>query len=114
MVGPYALGLVVPGETALVLSEIGVVILLFSVGLEIKTDELLSVGRPAAVTATLGVIFPIAAGAGYALLDWRRSFHGGLRGPRPRCDEHRDHEPGPGRPGGPGPTDSAGSSSGRP
>ncbi len=68
VVGPYALGLVVPGETALVLSEIGVVILLFSVGLEIKTDELLSVGRPAAVTATLGVIFPIAAGAGYALL----------------------------------------------
>jgi Kef-type K+ transport system membrane component KefB len=68
VVGPYALGLVVPGETAQVLSEIGVVILLFSVGLEIKTDELLSVGRPAAVTATLGVIFPIAVGAGYALL----------------------------------------------
>jgi len=68
VVGPYALGLVVPGETALVLSEIGVVILLFAVGLEIKTDELLQVGRPAAVTATLGVVFPIAAGVGYALL----------------------------------------------
>ena len=68
VVGPYALGLVVPGETALVLSEIGVVILLFAVGLEIKTDELLSVGRPAAVTAILGVIFPIAAGVGYAML----------------------------------------------
>ena len=68
VVGPYALGLVVPGETATVLSEIGVVILLFAVGLEIKTDELLQVGRPAAVTAVLGVIFPIAAGAGYALV----------------------------------------------
>ncbi len=68
VVGPYALGLVVPGETALVLSEIGVVVLLFAVGLEIKTDELLKVGRPAAVTATLGVVFPIAAGAGYAIL----------------------------------------------
>lgn len=66
VVGPYALGLVVPGETATVLSEIGVVILLFAVGLEIKTDELLQVGRPALVTAVLGVIFPIAAGAGYA------------------------------------------------
>ena len=68
VVGPYALGLVVPGETALVLSEIGVVILLFAVGLEIKTDELFQVGRPAAVTAILGVIFPIAAGVGYAML----------------------------------------------
>jgi Kef-type K+ transport system membrane component KefB len=68
VVGPYALGLVVPGETALVLSEIGVVILLFAVGLEIKTDELLQVGRPAAVTAILGVVFPIATGVGYALL----------------------------------------------
>ena len=68
VVGPYALGLVVPGETATVLSEIGVVILLFAVGLEIKTDELLRVGRPALVTAVLGVILPIAAGAGYAVI----------------------------------------------
>jgi Kef-type K+ transport system membrane component KefB len=68
IVGPYALGLVAPGETAIVLSEIGIVILLFAVGLEIKTDELLQVGRPAAVTAVLGVIFPIATGAAYALV----------------------------------------------
>ena len=68
LVGPFALGLVVPGETANVLAEIGVVILLFAVGLEIKTDELLHVGRPAAVTAVLGVVFPIAAGSAYALL----------------------------------------------
>ncbi|NJD11202.1 MAG: hypothetical protein FIB01_12475, partial [Gemmatimonadetes bacterium] len=67
-VGPYALALVTPGETALVLSEIGVVILLFAVGLETKTDELLQVGRPAAITAVLGVVFPIAAGVGYAML----------------------------------------------
>ena len=68
LVGPYALGLVAPGETATVLAEIGVVILLFAVGLEIKTDQLLQVGRPAAITAILGVVFPMAAGAGYALL----------------------------------------------
>ena len=67
LVGPHALGLVLPGETAAVLSEIGVVILLFAVGLEIKTDQLLQVGRPALVTAVLGVVFPIAAGAAYAL-----------------------------------------------
>lgn len=68
LVGPHVLGLVIPGETAIVLSEIGVVILLFAVGLEIKTGQLLEVGRPAAVTAVLGVVFPISAGAAYALV----------------------------------------------
>jgi len=68
VVGPYALGLVVPGETATVLAEIGVVILLFAVGLEIKTDQLLQVGRPAVVTAVLGVVFPIAAGVAFAVV----------------------------------------------
>ena len=51
LVGPYALGLVTPGETALVFSEIGVVVLLFTVGLEVRTDDLFSVGRPAILTA---------------------------------------------------------------
>jgi Kef-type K+ transport system membrane component KefB len=68
VVGPYALNLVAPGETATVLAEIGVVILLFSVGLEIKTDQLLQVGRPAIVTAALGVVLPIGAGVAYAML----------------------------------------------
>lgn len=68
VVGPYALGLVVPGETATVLAEIGVVILLFAVGLEIKTDQLLQVGRPALITAVIGLTLPIAAGAAYAML----------------------------------------------
>ncbi len=68
VVGPYALGLVVPGETATVLAEIGVVILLFAVGLEIKTDQLLQVGRPALATAVIGLALPIAAGAAYAML----------------------------------------------
>ncbi|HEY3336037.1 MAG TPA: cation:proton antiporter [Candidatus Limnocylindrales bacterium] len=65
LVGPYALGLVAPGETALVLSEIGVVVLLFTVGLEVRTDHLFSVGRPAILTAVLGMVLPI--GAGFAL-----------------------------------------------
>ncbi|MFH0751472.1 MAG: cation:proton antiporter [Chloroflexota bacterium] len=68
IVGPYALGLVVPGETATTLAEVGVVILMFAVGIEIKTDQLLQVGRPALITAVLGVVFPLAAGAAYALV----------------------------------------------
>ncbi|HEU0245302.1 MAG TPA: cation:proton antiporter [Candidatus Limnocylindrales bacterium] len=62
LVGPYALGLVTPGETALVFAEIGVVVLLFTVGLEVRTDHLFAVGKPAVLTAILGMILPIAAG----------------------------------------------------
>ena len=62
LVGPYALGLVTPGETALVFSEIGVVVLLFTVGLEVRTDHLFAVGRPAIITAVLGMVLPIVAG----------------------------------------------------
>ena len=63
-VGPYALGLVVPGETAAVFSELGVIILLFAVGLEVRLDDLLAVGRPAVLTAVIAMILPIAAGIG--------------------------------------------------
>lgn len=62
IVGPNALALVVPGETAAVLAEIGVVILLFAVGLEVRLDDLLAVGRPAVLTAVIAMILPIVAG----------------------------------------------------
>lgn len=67
LVGPYALGLVQPGETAAVFSEIGVILLLFSVGLEVRFDDLLAVGRPSAVTAVIGVVLPILAGGAVGL-----------------------------------------------
>jgi len=62
IVGPNALALVVPGETAAVLAEIGVVILLFAVGLEVRLDDLLAVGRPAVLTAVIAMFLPIVAG----------------------------------------------------
>ena len=62
LVGPGFLALVVPGETAFVLAEIGVVILLFSVGLEVRLDDLLAVGRPAVLTAIVAMALPIVAG----------------------------------------------------
>ena len=68
IVGPAALGVVVPGETAFVLAEIGVVILLFSVGLEVRLDDLLAVGRPAVLTALVAMILPIVAGVAISLL----------------------------------------------
>lgn len=67
LVGPGALALVTPGETAAVLAEIGVVILLFSVGLEVRLDALLAVGRPAVLTAVIAMILPITAGLAVGL-----------------------------------------------
>ncbi len=67
VVGTYGLGWVTPDQTALILAEFGVVILLFSVGLEVRTDDLLSVGRPAILTALLGMVFPILAAIGIGL-----------------------------------------------
>jgi Na+:H+ antiporter len=67
VVGPYALGLVAPGETANVLAEIGIVILLFSVGLEVRMDDLLIVGRPAVLTALIAMILPLVVGIAIGL-----------------------------------------------
>ena len=47
--------------------EIGVVILLFSVGLEVRLDALLAVGRPAVLTAIIAMILPIVAGVAVGL-----------------------------------------------
>jgi len=62
VVGPYALGLVTPGDVAIAFAELGVVVLLFTVGLEVRTDELFAVGRPAILTALIAMILPIVAG----------------------------------------------------
>ena len=68
VVGPFALGLVTPGDTELVFAEIGVVVLLFSVGLEVRTDDLFAVGRPAVLTAMVAMALPIVAGFAIALM----------------------------------------------
>ena len=54
-----------PGDNVEILTlfaELGVIFLLFSVGLETKVKELISVGRVALMVAILGVIIPFAAG----------------------------------------------------
>ncbi len=62
IVGPFGLGLVTPGDTATAFAELGVVVLLFSVGLEVRTDDLFKVGRPAVMTALIAMVLPILAG----------------------------------------------------
>jgi Kef-type K+ transport system membrane component KefB len=68
LVGPYALGWVVPGETAFAFAEIGVILLLFTVGLEVRFDDLLAVGRPATATAVIGIVLPVVAGVAVGIV----------------------------------------------
>ncbi|HEX7110972.1 MAG TPA: cation:proton antiporter [Mizugakiibacter sp.] len=77
VIGPSALGWVTPNEPLEVLSEIGVVLLLFAVGLETRLEDLKRVGRSAFLVGVLGVIVPFllatlwAHGSGFA---WDKSM----------------------------------------
>lgn len=66
VVGPAVLGLVEPGEVIDVFAELGVVFILFWVGLETRLHELLGVGRSAALVGVLGVLVPFAGGYAFA------------------------------------------------
>jgi len=62
VVGPSVLGLVPLSLGILVLAEIGVLLLLFEVGLETDLEELLAVGGPALAVALAGMLLPFAGG----------------------------------------------------
>ncbi len=66
LIGHYGFGWVEPNEVTHLLSELGVVFLMFNVGLETKPAQILGVGGTATLVAVLGVILPLAAG--YALM----------------------------------------------
>ncbi|MEO5623204.1 MAG: cation:proton antiporter [Dokdonella sp.] len=81
-IGPSALGWIKPEQILVgtpldVLAEIGVVLLLFSVGLETRLDDLKKVGKTAFLVGLLGVIVPFvfgslwAHGSGFA---WAKSL----------------------------------------
>jgi Na+:H+ antiporter len=62
VVGPSVLGIVEPGEVLEVFAELGVVFLLFWVGLETRLSQMREVGRTAAAVAVLGAIVPLVVG----------------------------------------------------
>ena len=66
VIGPSVLGWISENELLHALSELGVMFLLFRVGLEVKASEFLSVGRLALLVALLGVAFPL--GLGWAIM----------------------------------------------
>lgn len=62
IIGPSVLGLVAPTDLTNSLSEIGVIFLLFLVGLETKPADIFRVGGRALAVAVMGVIVPFIAG----------------------------------------------------
>ncbi len=81
-IGPGVLGLlsteqIAAGTPLDVLAEIGVVLLLFAVGLETRLDDLRKVGRSAFLVGILGVIVPFALGSLWAHgngFEWAQSM----------------------------------------
>lgn len=63
-IGPSVLGLVEPDQVFEVFAELGVVFLLFWVGLETRISDMRAVGASAALVGALGVVLPLAAGVG--------------------------------------------------
>lgn len=69
LIGPVAIGIVPAGNTIIkALSEIGVVMLMFSAGLETNIKEIKQNGIASISITTLGVLVPFAGGALVALM----------------------------------------------
>jgi Kef-type K+ transport system membrane component KefB len=67
LIGPSALGLVPHDQVIRVLGELGVILLLLDVGMEMDLAELGAVGRASLSVATVGVVVPFVTGAGAGL-----------------------------------------------
>src|SRR5262245_11844803 len=68
VIGPSVLGWVEPTEFITALAELGLLFLLFSVGLEVRASELMKIGATAITVAVLGVVVPFVAGCLLALM----------------------------------------------
>ncbi len=62
LIGPHVLGWMSPNQFLSVLSELGVMFLLFRVGLEVKAADLMRTGGTALIVALAGVILPFFVG----------------------------------------------------
>jgi len=69
LLGTYVLGVIDTSNSVLMsFAEIGVIFLMFYVGLEIRVKDLFAVGRTAILVGLLGVIFPLLIGFGSMIL----------------------------------------------
>lgn len=75
VIGPAVLGIVVESDYINVMSEIGVIVLMFLAGMEADIDELKKAGLASFVIALLGVIVPLIGG--YILYAFYNPMFGG-------------------------------------
>ncbi len=73
VLGPAMLGIIHETDFIRKLAELGVIVLMFSAGMEIDLKELKKCGKSGLVTAMMGVLFPLAGGFLVAAL-----FNGGF------------------------------------
>jgi len=73
ILGPSLFGLIEPNETVKLLAEIGIILLLFQVGVETDIKKLFSSGWMAAFIATIGFILPFLFGT--ILMHWWFKFN---------------------------------------
>jgi len=73
IIGPSILGWVQPSDLINVLAEIGVIFLLFNVGLETKPKAIFDVGKRAMFVGVMGVLLPFVAGY-FIAIAWGGSF----------------------------------------
>jgi Kef-type K+ transport system membrane component KefB len=66
LIGPHVLGWMAPNDVLHILSDLGVMFLLFRVGLEVKSSDLVRIGGTSLVVATAGVLLPLGLGWGIA------------------------------------------------
>ena len=64
VLGPTVFGWIAPNEIISLLAEIGIILLLFEVGLETDVGRLLSAGKRAAIVAVGGFVLPFVFGFG--------------------------------------------------
>jgi Kef-type K+ transport system membrane component KefB len=77
LIGPSLLHWVAPNDTMKALSDLGVLFMLFSIGLDVRLADLLRVGMLSTLVATLGEVVPFVAGGGI-LLAWGGTAHAAL------------------------------------
>lgn len=67
LLGPHALGVILEGPVVLALADLGVIVLLFAVGLDTNFDRLRAVGGRGVLVGAAGIVLPFLAGAALML-----------------------------------------------
>jgi Kef-type K+ transport system membrane component KefB len=69
LIGPSVLGWIMPNPVLSALADLGVLFLLFRVGMEVRSHELMRVGGTATLVAVLGVLAPFFMGWGILAIE---------------------------------------------